>query len=160
MRWFVTGLAGLLCAVFVALAGAGGWLYWNRVEQVGAQKTRDQLVPLAKQQLPKIFGYDYKTVERNFDDMFRMLTPDFRKEFQQKATDIIREARDRQVVSQANVVGAGMMDAHRTSGSVLAYLNVTFTDKSGQSVFDNGTRIEVDYKRVDGNWLINFIRVI
>src|ERR1700754_596232 len=107
MRWFVAGLTGLLCAAFVALAGAGGWLYWDRVELRGEQQTREQLVPLAKDQLPKIFGYDYQTVERNFDDMFRMLTPDFRKEFQEKAKNIIREARDRHVVSQANVVGAG-----------------------------------------------------
>jgi Mce-associated membrane protein len=160
MRWFVTGMVGLLCAAFVALAGAGGWFYWDRVESRGAELTRQELPPLAKDQIPKIFGYDYQTVERNFDDMYLMLTPDFRKEFRDTAQNIIREARERNVVSQANVVGVGVTDAHRRSGSVMVYLNVTFTNKTGERAYNGGSRIEVDYQRLDGKWLINFIKVI
>ena len=57
MRWLVTGLAGLLAAAFVALAGAGGWLYWNRVEIRAEQAARAELAPLAKQQIPVVFTY-------------------------------------------------------------------------------------------------------
>lgn len=158
----VTALAGLLATAFVGLAGVGGWLYWNRVEQRGEQAARAELAPLASKQIPAVFGYDYQTVERSLAEAYTMLTPDYRKEFEQRAnSDIIPQARDRQVVSQANVVGVGVMDAHRTSGSVMVYINRTVSDKSNrqQPIYD-GARLRVDYKRIDGKWLINYITPI
>src|ERR1700676_1452310 len=117
MRWLVTGLVGLLAAAFVALAGAGGWLYWDRVERRSAEQAREELGPLAGKKVPAIFGYDYQTVERSLDNAYLMFTPEFRRQFQEKAkTNIIPQARDRQMVSQVNVVGFGVMDAPPTSG--------------------------------------------
>ena len=91
-----------------------------------------------------------------------MLTPDYRREFEQKAnSDIIPQARERQVVSQTNVVGVGVMDAHRNSGSVLVYINRTVSDKSNraQPLYD-AARLRVEYKRIDGKWLISYITPI
>ncbi len=160
MRWLVTGLVGLLAAAFVALSGFGGYLYWHRVELRGEQQARDDLGPLAKEQVPKIFAYDYQTVEGSLNNAYSMLTPDFRREFQDKANkEIIPQARDRQMISQVNVVGYGVMDAHRNSGSVMVYINQTWIDKSRQPLY-NGSRVRVDYKRLDGKWLINSIEVL
>lgn len=157
---FVTGLAGLLAAAFVSLAGVGGWLYWNQVEQRGEQAARADLAPLAQKQIPVVFDYDYQTVERTLTDAYAMLTPEYRREFEQKAnSEIIPQVRERKVVSQANVVGVGVMDAHRNSASVMVYINRTVTDKSEQPVYD-GARLRVDYKRIDGKWLINYITPI
>ena len=160
MRWLVTGSVGLLAAAFVAFAGFGGWLYWDRVELRGEQQARAELGPLAREQVPAIFGYDYQTVERSLDNAYPMLTPDFRREFQEKANkDIIPEARNRQMVSQVNVVGVGVVDAHRTSGSVMVYINQTWIDKSRQPLY-NGSRLKVDYQRLNGKWLIKSIEVL
>jgi Mce-associated membrane protein len=160
MRWFVNGLLGLLCVAFVAFAAAGGWFYWDRVELRGAELAREELPALAKDQVPKIFGYDYQTVEGSLNTAYAMLTPEIRRTFQETANkDIIPHARERQMISQVNVVGAGMMDAHRDSGSVMVYMNQTWIDKSRQPLY-NGSRIKVDYERVHGKWLINFIKVI
>lgn len=160
MRWLLATLVGMLAAAFVALAGAGGYLYWNRVEMRADQVAREQLAPLAKQEIPVVFTYDYQTVERSLMNAYSMLTPDYRREFEQRANqEIIPQARDRQVVSQANVVGVGVMDAHRNSASVMVYLNRTVTDKSKQPIYD-GSRLRVDYQRVDGRWLINYMQPI
>ena len=160
MRWLVTGLVGLLAVAFVALAGAGGWLYWNRVETRAEQAARAELGPLAKQQIPVVFTYDYQTVERSLMNAYSMLTPDYRREFEQCADqEIMPQAGDRQVVSQANVVGVGVLDAHRNSGSVMVYLNRTVTDKSKQPIYD-GSRLRVEYRRVNGKWLISYMQPI
>jgi Mce-associated membrane protein len=160
MRWLVTALVGLLAAAFVALAGAGGSLYWDRVERRSAEQAREELGPLAGKQVPAIFGYDYQTVERSLDNAYSMFTPEFRRQFQEKAkANIIPQARDRQMVSQVNVVGFGVMAAHRNSGSVMVYINQTWIDKSRQPLY-NGSRIKVDYQRLDGRWLINSIEVL
>jgi Mce-associated membrane protein len=162
MRWLVGAIAGLMTAAFVGLAGVGGWLYWQRVETRGEQAARDELGSLAQKQIPAVFNYDYKTVERSLTDAYTMLTPDYRREFEDRAnSDIIPQARQREVVSQANAVGVGVMDAHRNSAAVMVYINRTVSDKSSRDrpIYD-GARLRVEYKRIDGKWLINYITPI
>lgn len=162
-KWVPRLLAGLavsLAAAFVGMAAGGGWVYWNRMEVRAEQATRAELAPLAAEAIPKILGYDYQTVETTLTDVYPMLTPDYRRDFEEQAsTQVIPAARDRKVVSQVNVVGQGVMAAHRTSGSVLVYLNRTITDKSKESVVD-GARVKVDYRKVDGKWLIDMIQPV
>ncbi len=157
----LVGVLSVLLAVgFVALAGVGGWLYWNRVELRGEQSTRADVAPLAAKQIPQVFGYDYQTVERNLNEVYPLLTPAYRQEFEDRATkDIIPQARERQLVSQANVVGVGVLSAQRNSASVMVYMNRTVTDKSKQPVYD-GSRLRVDYQKIDGKWLIEYITPI
>ena len=153
-------LAVALAVGVVALSAVGGWLYWNGVQLNGEQAAHQELSPLATQQIPKVFGYDYQTVERNLTEVYPLLTPAYRQEFQDRAgKDIIPQARDRQLVSQANVVGVGVLDAQRDSASVMVYMNRTVTDKSRQPVYD-GSRLRVDYQKIDGKWLINYITPI
>jgi Mce-associated membrane protein len=162
MRWLVRGMAGLMTAAFVGLAAVGGALYWQRVELRGEQGAREELAPLAQQQIPTVFNYDFKTVERSLTDAYTMLTPEYRKEFEDRAnSEIIPQARDREVVSQANVVGVGVMDAQRNSAAVMVYINRTISDKESrdQPIYD-GARLRVEYKRIDGKWLINYITPI
>lgn len=157
---FVAALGVLLALGLVALGAVGGRLYWSGVELRGEQTARAELAPLAQQQIPRVFGYDYQTVERSLNEIYPLLTPAYRKEFEDRATkDIIPQARDRQLVSQANVVGVGVLEAQRNSASVMVYMNRTVTDKSRQPVYD-GSRLRVDYQKVDGKWLINYITPI
>ncbi|MBB2990670.1 Mce-associated membrane protein [Mycolicibacterium iranicum] len=156
----VAALAVLLSIAFVGAAAVGGRLYWSGVELRGEQAARAELPPLAVNQIPRVFGYDYQTVERSLNDVYPLLTPSYRREFQDRANkDIIPQARERQLVSQANVVGVGVLDAQRTTASVMVYMNRTVTDKGGQPVYD-GSRLRVDYQKVGGQWLINYITPI
>ena len=162
MRWLVGVFAGLLAVAFVSLAAVGGGMYWQRVETRSEQAARDELGPLAQQQIPTVFTYDYKTVERSLTDAYQLLTPAYRKEFEDRAnSDIIPQARARELVSQANVVGVGVMDAKRDSGAVMVYINRTVSEKTNrdQPIYD-GARLRVEYKRIDGKWLINYITPI
>jgi Mce-associated membrane protein len=158
--WLAVLLAAVVGAGIVALGGLGGSLYWDRVEVRAQQATRDAIVPLAADQIPKVFGYDYQTVERSLLDAGNYLTSDYRREFEDRVNkDIIPQARERQVVTQADVVGVGVLEAQRDSGSVMVYMNRTVTDKSRQPAYD-GSRLKVDYQKVDGKWLINYITPI
>ncbi|GAB7068145.1 mammalian cell entry protein [Mycobacterium hodleri] len=150
----------LLAAGFVALAGFGGTLYWNRVERVGEQEARAELPQLAAQQIPIILGFDYQTIERSRTDAYRLLTPDFRREYEDDTTkNVIPAARQRQLISQVNIVGVGMLDAHRDSGSVMVYMNRVLTDKTKQPLYD-GSRLKVDYQKVGEDWRIKNITPI
>jgi Mce-associated membrane protein len=160
MRWLITTAVSLLLSTFVGLAAAGGWFYWDRVETRGEQAARATLPALAKDQIPRVFGYDFQTVERTLSDAFLLLTPSYRREFERSVNaQIIPEAKKREVVVQANIVGVGVMAAKRDSASVMVYMNRTVTDKSKQPVYD-GSRLRVDYQHIGGKWLINFITPI
>ncbi|ORV11287.1 mammalian cell entry protein [Mycobacterium celatum] len=160
MRWLIAAVVTLLTAAFVGLAAAGGWIYWDRVQTRGEQSARAVLPKLASKEIPQVFGYDYQTVERSLTDAYPLLTPGYRQEFEKSATaQIIPEAKKREVVVQANVVGVGVMTAQRNSASVMVYMNRTVTDKSRQPVYD-GSRLRVEYKRIGGKWLINYITPI
>ncbi|MGH3598397.1 MAG: mammalian cell entry protein [Mycobacterium sp.] len=160
MRWLIAAVVSLLTTAFVGLAAAGGWFYWDRVQTRGEQSARAVLAPLAAKEIPAVFGYDYQTVERSLTDAYPLLTPGYRQEFEKSAThQIIPEARKREVVVQASVVGVGVMAAQRDSASVMVFMNRTVTDKSRQPVYD-GSRLRVDYQRVAGKWLINYITPI
>jgi Mce-associated membrane protein len=154
-------LVGVLLAVaFVALGGIGGTLYWHRVERVGEQQARAELPQLAAQQIPIILGFDYQTIERSRTDAYELLTPDFRREYEDDTTkNVIPAARDRQIISQVNVVGVGMLDAHRDSGSVMVFMNRVLTDKTKQPLYD-GSRLRVDYEKVGRDWRIKDITPI
>jgi Mce-associated membrane protein len=160
MRWLIAATISLLTTAFVGLAAAGGWFYWQRVESRGEQSARAVLPPLATKEIPQVFAYDYQTVERSLDAAYPLLTPSYRHEFEKSATQqIIPEAKKREVVVQANVVGVGVMAAQRNSASVMVYMNRTVTDKSREPLYD-GSRLRVDYQRVGGKWLINYITPI
>ena len=173
-RWTtrVVVLVGVVLAFgFVALVGVGGYLVWTRAQSNAQEATRIALGPceggmappacgLAAEQIPLVFGYDFQTVERSLTDAYNLLTPDYRREFEERASkDIIPQARERQVISQANVVGSGVLEARRDSASVLVFMNRTVTDKSKQPVYD-GSRLRVDYEKIDGQWKIKFITPI
>ncbi len=157
-------LIQLAVAVFalglIALSAAAGGLYWDRVQTRAAEQAEAVLPGMAIEQIPRVFGYDFQTVERSLTDAATLLTPEYRREFQERATqDIIPQARERQLVSQANVVGVGVLSAQRDSASVMVYMNRTVTDKSKTPIYD-GSRLRVDYQKIDGKWLIKYITPI
>ena len=159
-RWLMVVAGYLSIALVVGLSGAAGWFYWERVQTRGEAAARAVLPGLAREEIPEVFAYDYQTVERSLEAAYPLLTPEYRQEFQKSANaQIIPEAKKREVVVQANVVGVGVMAAKRNSASVMVYMNRTVTDKSRQPMYD-GSRLRVDFKRIDGKWLISYITPI
>ncbi|RFD26014.1 mammalian cell entry protein [Mycobacterium uberis] len=160
MRWVNAVTYSVLIAVIVGLSAAGGWFYWERVQTGGEESARAVLLKLAAKEIPEVFAYDYQTVERSLTAAYPLLTPDYRHEFQKSVdSKIIPEAKKREVVVQANVVGVGVMSAKRDSASVMVYMNRTVTDKSRQPLYD-GSRLRVDFKKIGDKWLIAYITPI
>lgn len=66
---------------------------------------------MAAAEIPVILGFDFQTIERSRTEAYKLLSPDFRREYEADTTkNVIPQARDRQVISQVNVVGVGMLD--------------------------------------------------
>ncbi|MCV7086239.1 mammalian cell entry protein [Mycolicibacter hiberniae] len=156
-RWAgLVAMVGLL-GVFVGLGATAGSLYWSRVEARGEQTTRTELTQLTTDEIPKVLGYEYKTVERSLTETFPLFTGDYRREFEARAVnEIIPQAREKQLVNQVDVVGVGALDAKRTTGSVLVFVNRVVTGKSKEKYYE-GSRLRVDFRKIDRKWLISNI---
>ena len=160
LRWLFIVAAGVAIALVVGLSAVGGWFYWDRTEARGAQAAREVLPKLAEKEIPQVFGYDFQTVERTLTDAFPLLTPAYRQEFKKGVNEqIIPEAKKREVVVQASVVGVGVIAAQRNSATVMVYMNRIVTDKTRQPIYD-GSRLRVEFQRLDGKWLIAHIAPI
>jgi Mce-associated membrane protein len=166
-RWVsraILAAAVLGSAACVGLAAIGGSLYWQRVETQGADSARAELPTLARQQVPMVLGFDYQTIERSRMDVYNFMTPSFRQQYEQSvSTTIVPQAKQSHVISDVSVVGSGPLSAGLDSGSVLVFMNrvITYnqTDKKQDPVYE-GSRLRVDYRKIDGRWLMNGIEVI
>ncbi|MFV0493699.1 mammalian cell entry protein [Mycobacterium sp.] len=159
-RWLVVAAGILAVVLVVGLSAAGGWLYWDRVASRGAQAARETLPDLAAKEIPRFFGYDYQTVERTMADSYPLLTPDYLEEFKRGVNEqIVPEAKKREVVVQADVVGVGVIEANLNSATLMVYMNRIVTDKARQPLYD-GSRLRVDFRRIDGKWLIAYMKPI
>lgn len=160
IRSLVSAAVGVLCLAFTALGAAGGALFWHRVEERGEQAARVELARLAAEEIPRVLGYEYKTVERSLTETYPLFTPDYRREFQDRATNqIIPQAREKQLVNQVDVVGVGVLVTRRTAGSVLVFMSRMMTGKSKEKLHE-GSRLRVDYQKIDNKWLISGITPI
>jgi Mce-associated membrane protein len=158
-RWvaLASALAGVLLSAAVVAGGAfGGVEYWKHVELTAAQQTAATLPDMAKEAVPKILGYDYQSVERSSVEALRLMTPSFRKRYEDMTAKnhIFDNAKQRQVISQVNIVGVGMLSSQRDSGSVLVFVNRVITDKAKHPTYE-GSRLRVEYERIGKQWLIN-----
>ena len=130
--------------------------YWKHVQLAGEQATAEELPDLAKSQIPQILGYEYSSVQRSTTQALTLMTPAFRKRYEELTAknNIFNDAVKRKLISQVNVVGAGMISSHRDSGTVLAFVNRVITDERKQPNYE-GSRLKVDYRKIDGKWLID-----
>ncbi|OBH15143.1 mammalian cell entry protein [Mycolicibacter terrae] len=159
-RWWVLAALVAILGVFVGLGATAGTLYWSRVETRGEQLASAELVKLSIDEIPKVLGYEYKTVERSLTETYPMFTGEYRREFEARAVnEIIPQAREKQLVNQVDVVGVGTLAARRTTGSVLVFINRTVTGKSKEKLYE-GSRLRVDFRKVDRKWLISNIAPI
>lgn len=156
-RWMSLATVVVALLAFVGLGAAAGALYWSRVEAHGEDVARTELVQLAREEIPKVLGYEYKTVEASLMETLPMFTGDYRREFEARAlNEIIPQARARQLVNQVDVVGAAALPSRRTSGSVLVFINRLSTDKSKEKFYE-GSRLRVEFRKIDRKWLISNI---
>lgn len=157
MRWLTRIFVVVVALAVIGLSAVAGGMYWNRVDTQATRTASETLIKQAGKQVGSIFGYDFQTVERSLDEQYAGLTPEYRREFEDRANrEIIPQAKQRKIVSQTSIVGTGVIAAHRDSAQVVVYMNRTITDQSRTPVYDSSS-IQVDYKRVGDKWLISYI---
>lgn len=151
-------VAGLILAV-AASVGIGGWLMVSKSRSAGVADgplQRSAVLDVARAGIPKIFAYDYRTVEQQLTAATDLMTPAYRAEFTKNSPQIVTEAKRRQTVVQADIVGAAVESLDVGSGQLLVFMNRTVVDGPQAPVYE-GSRLRVIMQFTDDKWLIAHI---
>lgn len=109
----------------------------------------------AMEVVPKLLSYDFDTVAEHFADMQNNLGGDFRRQFEEVGrTVIVPSARERQVVTTAEVIESSVVDADADNTELLLFVNQSTTSSESPETKLDGSRVRVHVERSDGRWLI------
>jgi Mce-associated membrane protein len=158
-RWVGTSavasvvVLAVLAAVTVALAG----LVVARVSSVNAvDGTRGDVVGAATSGVATVLSYDYRHLDSDFARAQGLLTPKFRKQYDDTTAKGVRPlAAKYKAISSADVSAAGVVEAGRDRAIVLVFVNQTVTNSQLTAPRLDRSRIKVTLVRSHGRWLID-----
>ncbi len=163
MRGKLIALVVLVFAVgLVGLSAVGGALYWDRVQTRAMQEASADLPLRTTEEIPpKIFGYDYQTVERSLTDAATLLTPPI--------TGGSSRSGPQRTSSPPGARPSGGQpgtcrrrgNAERATGFRLgAGVHEPHRHRQVQTARLRRSRLRVDYQKIDGRWLIKYIQPV
>ncbi|OAK56213.1 hypothetical protein A3K89_17185 [Rhodococcoides kyotonense] len=105
--------------------------------------------------VPKLLSYEFDTAEAHFAEVLDDLGGDFKTQFEEVGrTVIVPSARDRQVVTTAEVIESAVVKSEDNSAELLLFLNQTTTSSDAPETKLDGSRVHVRVERSDDRWLI------
>ncbi|WP_280265172.1 hypothetical protein [Nocardia wallacei] len=122
-----------------------------------AQEARD----FAVQSVPTILSYDHNTVDAHFTDALKLLGGDFRAQFDDVSQRVIApSAKNRQVVTKAQVVDSAIVSATSNDAHLLLFVNQSTTSTDSPATKLDGSRVQVTVSRFGDDWLITEIKPV
>jgi Mce-associated membrane protein len=150
---------GVVMALVVGTVAALALGFW----QIGAKKPevvvidgpaqRAAVQQVASTDVERIFTFTPESIDANNAAVQELMTESFGREFKQKAPDATKLAGGS---ARAKVVGTAVLAVSEPKASVLVFMNRTVSYPDKEPIYD-GSRIKVDFERVDGKWLIGAI---
>jgi len=143
----------VLAAVTVALAG----LVASRVSAVNADEgPRGDIVGAATGAVASVLSYDYRHLDSDFARAQGLLTPKFRKQYDDTTAKGVRPlATKYKAISSADVSAAGVVETGSDRAVVLVFVNQTVTNTQLTAPRLDRSRIKVTLVRSHGRWLID-----
>ncbi|MCU1643017.1 MAG: putative rane protein [Nocardia sp.] len=109
----------------------------------------------ARESVAALLSYDFNTVDQQFKARYDSLTGDFKNEFQSLGDQkIIPAAKDRHIVTKAEVVSVGVVGQSPDHVTLLVFVNQTTTNSDSPDPKLDGSRIRVSMTDTTGGWRI------
>jgi Mce-associated membrane protein len=146
---------GVLPALALLLAAAGGFLKWQDSSARAAQLARIESVAAAKDSTIALLSYKSDTVERDLEAAKSRLTGTFKDSYSQLINDVVIPGAKRGHISTtASVPAAASVSATANHAVTLLFVNQTaVVDKDPPNDTVSSVRVTLD--KVGGRWLIS-----
>jgi len=123
---------------------------------------RSPAVVAALDAVPKALSYDYRTLDEGLDRAVAAMSPEFAEEFRATFDRAVRDmAVSTKAVTTAVARGAGLVSSDDSAAAVLLYVDQSLADgrkkHSDAPAQVSQSRVVVELKRIDDDWLVSSI---
>jgi Mce-associated membrane protein len=143
----------VVAAILIVLSGLL-WFTANRYDNI--DKARTDSMSAAKSSVVKLMSYNYRSIDRQADEMKGLITGHFKDEYLQfLSSQIAPTAKDRQIAVHSAVVRQSVVSATPTQ-VVLLTLIAQESDsalKPNTTLTENALRVTLDVE--EGKWMIS-----
>ncbi len=155
-RGVVAALTGALVAVSAGAAGLAAVATTSASHEHALDRARDNGLAAAASGLPTVLTYDYRHLEEDFARAESLLTPRFRKEYDDTTAKQVEPlAAKYKATSTADVTAAAVVDAQVDRVVVLVFVNQAVTNSNLSAPRLDRSRINVTVVRSGDRWLID-----
>jgi Mce-associated membrane protein len=145
-------VVGVLALGLIAL---NIWLWTVRSDNSETEQARHDALESARQRVPALLSYDYRKLDSYVRTAPDNTTGRFKTDFTSLVARLVAPlAKQKQVVTNATVKQAGIVDASADQVTVLVLLDQATTSTASKTGQLDGSRDRVVMQKVGGTWLI------
>jgi Mce-associated membrane protein len=146
---------GVLPALALVLAVAGGYLFWRDATAAEADQAREDSVAAARSIAISMLTYEPQTVEQQLGAAKEQLTGAFRDTYGSLIdTVVVPGAKEQQIAAVTDVPAAASVTAEADHAVVLLFVNQTVT-VGAEAPSNTASSVRVTLDKVGGQWLVS-----
>lgn len=158
-RGYLAVLAGLTAAAVLLLV-LGLVFVWRLVDIDMAQSHREAALQTARQVADNLTSIDYRTADRDVQQILDASTEQFAEEFGISGPAFISVVKETQLVSRGEVTSAGIERVDDESARVLVAVKASVSNAAAPQGTPRNYRMGVELMFIDGRWLVSKVEFL
>ncbi|OBB73127.1 hypothetical protein A6B34_15335 [Mycolicibacterium monacense] len=155
MPWERVFAYGVVPALALVLAVAGGYLFWRNYTADAAEQAREDSVAAARSIAISMLTYEPQSVEQQLGAAKEQLTGTFRDTYSSLIdTVVVPGAKERQISAVTDVPAAASVSAEPDHAVVLLFVNQTVTVGS-EPPTNTASSVRVTLDKVGDHWRVS-----
>lgn len=155
ISWARVVAYGVLPALALVLAVAGGYLFWRNSSADAADRAREDSVAAARSIAISMLTYEPQTVEQQLGAAKEQLTGTFRDTYSSLIdTVVVPGAKEQQIAAVTDVPAAASVSAEPDHAVVLLFVNQTVT-VGAEPPTNTASSVRVTLDKVGGQWRVS-----
>jgi Mce-associated membrane protein len=146
---------GVVPALALVLAVAGGYLFWRNSEDARVAQAREDSVAAARSIAISMLTYEPQTVEQQLGAAKEQLTGSFRDTYSSLIdTVVVPGAKEQQIAAVTDVPAAASVSVEADHAVVLLFVNQTVT-VGAEPPSNTASSVRVTLDKVGDQWLVS-----
>ncbi|MGH3914569.1 MAG: hypothetical protein ACRDTC_14365 [Pseudonocardiaceae bacterium] len=158
-RGYLAVFVGLTTvAVLLLVLGLG--LGWRLINTDTAESHREAALQTASQAADNLTSIDYRTADRDLQQVLDGSTAEFAEEFGISGPAFISVVKETQLVSRGEVTSAGVERVDEESARVLVAVKASVSNAAAPQGTPRNYRMGVELVLLDGRWLVSKVEFL
>jgi hypothetical protein len=139
----------VLALVLVALLASSGTVWWRSLPPDSAAP-----MAVAREEAENFFTLHHRSVENDIDKVLALAVDDFKREYEARRAEIVKQVRTRKLEVTATIPDDGVAVEFLSDAEARILVAVDVSSRSEDGVRDQRFRCRLTLKKVDDSWLV------